>query len=474
MRKNNKQEQQDRSIGDILLEKSVFWVVRGLYRTITSLALTLSWILVMILAGQVASWMAWLAFFAGLGAIAAGIWWKRSMLRFTPVVGDYMRARDRRAARKAQILGNAWIRDVGLVPDDMDADEVPLYPVRALTDEGRTVVEMDPIRGLPTEKIVATAEAYKDRQDAKSLVSQPMGRGALRLVFYVDDPLDESITLRDVPPLDAEKMSVVCARNRAGEDVSMTFKGQAGLFISGIGGSGKTAGTTTFLTPLATSPDVDMTIIDGKGGSDWGAYKNASSVSDFLPVYDQTTKEKARDILRSVVEDMNQRIQTNKDKLGNSNFWNVSRETRANAGAKFKVVVIDECHELFAGAAIGKEQKAVAEETTQLITTLIKRGRSAGICVILLTQKPTSDAVPTAIRDNCGLKVCFRVETTDVEKAALGSVPDSLDGARASDIPRERVGGAVITTDEGTREAVRFMYMPETVMEEAINNSSSL
>ena len=39
---------------------------------------------------------------------------------------------------------------------------------------------------------------------------------------------------------------------------------------------------------------------------------------------------------------------------------------------------------------------------------------------ILITQKQTSDAIPTAIRDNCGFGVSFAVRTKDAAVASLG------------------------------------------------------
>jgi S-DNA-T family DNA segregation ATPase FtsK/SpoIIIE len=39
---------------------------------------------------------------------------------------------------------------------------------------------------------------------------------------------------------------------------------------------------------------------------------------------------------------------------------------------------------------------------------------------IFATQKQTGDAIPTAIRDNCGFGLSFACKTTDVAVAALG------------------------------------------------------
>lgn len=129
----------------------------------------------------------------------------------------------------------------------------------------------------------------------------------------------------------------------------------------------------------------------------------------------------------------------------------------------WKVIVIDECQELFTGAVpkSNKEAREIAAENEQLVTTLIKRGRSAGVTLILLTQKPTTDSIPSGARDNAGLKIGFRVETKEAEKAILGTSPDDPSAPSATAIPRSRVGGAVLVSDSGIRENVRFGYLDE-------------
>jgi len=51
---------------------------------------------------------------------------------------------------------------------------------------------------------------------------------------------------------------------------------------------------------------------------------------------------------------------------------------------------------------------------------LVRKGRSVLFLTIWITQKQTSDAIPTAIRDNCRLGLSFAVKTKDAAVAALG------------------------------------------------------
>ncbi|MEV7879134.1 cell division protein FtsK [Streptomyces microflavus] len=51
---------------------------------------------------------------------------------------------------------------------------------------------------------------------------------------------------------------------------------------------------------------------------------------------------------------------------------------------------------------------------------LVKKGRSVGILVILISQKTTGDAIPTFIRDVCPIGLSFAQKTVEAAVAALG------------------------------------------------------
>lgn len=457
-------ERRQRPAGDVLIESALRHFLVALLKFVSTWWITLIWF------GLIyASWSMrlvpqfWATVSAAVLVLVLGFWKFPVLLGFAPLVADFKRLRINVKNRGALRRGNRWLRSVGLASQ---TDE-EVYPVRFHSQELKTVVELDPIPGLSSAKIRDTAQMYKDREDSESMTIESLGAGSTRLTFYKVDPLDESVTIEKPAPFDPEKMEVTCARNRTGEDVTIKFGGFAGSLISGMPGSGKTAGASTFLIPMSKSPDVSLTLIDGKAGTEWDAYKSVAE--HFQLVANSEDLVAVRDLLLEARDDMLTRIQTNKEVLGDSNFWNVPASKRRAAGRTFRLIVIDEAHEVYKTAVTSKEDKAVADEIEVLIKTLVKRGRSAGVHVMQLTQKPTADAIPTAIRDNSGLKISFRVDSSEVEKAALGSVPEDLDAPRATGIPSARKGGAIVVTDTGSREAVRFFYMPESAMTKALS-----
>ncbi|MCD0442484.1 cell division protein FtsK [Glycomyces sp. A-F 0318] len=76
--------------------------------------------------------------------------------------------------------------------------------------------------------------------------------------------------------------------------------------------------------------------------------------------------------------------------------------SRKDLGLHPLVVAIDECQELFAHAEYGKEAAVLAEK-------VIKLGRALGITLILATQRPDKDSLPTGVSANVGTRACLRV-----------------------------------------------------------------
>ena len=103
------------------------------------------------------------------------------------------------------------------------------------------------------------------------------------------------------------------------------------------------------------------------------------------------------------------------------------------------------------------------------MTTLVKKGRSAGYTVIVTTQKPTAESLPTSLRDNCGLKISFRVATGEARKAALGDI-DLDESNDPVNIPMSQIGGAVMANENGAFTRVRFFYLSEKTQERIIND----
>src|SRR5207249_7294390 len=83
-----------------------------------------------------------------------------------------------------------------------------------------------------------------------------------------------------------------------------------------------------------------------------------------------------------------------------------------------RLVAIDELASFTLG--VGNDKKLCAE-FSNLLRDLVSRGRAAGIIVVAATQKPSSDIVPTALRDLFGFRCALRCSTRDASDTILGA-----------------------------------------------------
>ena len=195
---------------------------------------------------------------------------------------------------------------------------------------------------------------------------------------------------------------------------------------------GTRAGKTVFLRRLvksfALNPANRVVVFDGKGTDDFGDLR-AKNVS-----------------VLSGTPDTNAKISTQLEHLEQE------LERRASSGSARGrvVVVVDECQGFVPVKGLTVEEKKAREKSIKALKDFVARGRSLGFFVVLATQKPDSDTLPTVLRDNCGLRACGRVRTVEAEKMVLG---ESLGRAQSL-----AVGQMIF--DDGTHHFVKVAQEP--------------
>lgn len=408
---------------------------------------TIIWVLFFLFMAGRSIWLGLLA----AAVLGAAVYFPQT--RILSIIGPFIaqRARKKKAVRLAD--GNDMLRKTGIVSINDEKD----YDCEAYQDDKGNIVLriIEELYVITSKDVMNRLEENIDKYGATRIIEAEKGDAWMKVILFTTDPLEEDQAIYEPLPLDEQKMKVACAVDSVGETQSISFKHVSGMTVSGVPGSGKTAGLTSFLLPVALSENVELNIIDGKGGHDWAAYKPICAYYS----NDDENLEALRNYLQSAVEDMRERLQTMPEKLGIADFWNASVERRKAAGLKHKIIVIDECQNFFEKRT-NKEENALIQDIVRLSTSIVKKGRSAGITLIATTQKPTSESLPTGLRDNCKLKICFRVTTKEAQKAALGDAPVD-DSNNALNITN--AGGALIAGESGTIQRVRFFYMnPDT------------
>lgn len=291
-------------------------------------------------------------------------------------------------------------------------------------------------------------------------VSEPRP-GVFQLDLRVSDPLDSPVIRESVTPV--SEWALELGSDESGNSKSVPISNVSGVVVGGLPGSGKTAWLTQTLASFAAYDAVQMIVIDGKGGMDL----NALNSRCYQFVDDDMDLDAVIAALNDVKELVRERSQNLHRLLGTSNFWNHGPTPEVPV----VFVLVDECQTfLDSRQLIGKELKAKGAEIHSLVNFLVRKGRSAGVVTILSTQKPTADSLPTDIRDNASVRICFGVQSRYAAEAVLGDEWSSDSAASPLGAPV----GIGVASVEGTFVRFRAPYVREAAVSEWVGRYAGL
>lgn len=129
------------------------------------------------------------------------------------------------------------------------------------------------------------------------------------------------------------------------------------------------------------------------------------------------------------------------------------------------VVLIDE-------AAAYRRDKKHRDEFDRLLTLLAEQGRSSAISLVLLTQTPSVENVPSNIRNNLGVRLIHRCASSGHSEVALGDGTARQPGWDASRLPYGKkyagLGLAVSEQTAGRPRRFRSFLMTEAERTDAL------
>jgi S-DNA-T family DNA segregation ATPase FtsK/SpoIIIE len=188
------------------------------------------------------------------------------------------------------------------------------------------------------------------------------------------------------------------------------------FLIGGRPGSGKSFGARTLATIAALDPTCEMKIVEYKGTGDFldlaplcSTYTCGLGDEDFatgLDVLNWGLAEAAR---------RGQRIKKAYER-GEAPERKVTPELarRPGSGLHPVFILIDEAHELFGDSEVGGPAAAAAER-------LAKRGRALAITLVICTQIPDKDSLPTGLTRCIGVRWCMAVPDQVANDQILGT-----------------------------------------------------
>ena len=226
----------------------------------------------------------------------------------------------------------------------------------------------------------------------------------------------------------------------------------ANVLIAAMPGMGKTFALRVLALAAALDPLARLLVFELKGTGDLSACEKVAHRYASGP--DDDTIRACLDALRETSRELAARARTIKGLPKDAcpeNKVTPALAARKNLGLWPLVLIIDECQELFTHPAYGKE-------AAELATAIIKRGRALGVILLLATQRPDKDSLPTGISANVGIRYCLRV-MGQVENDMVLGTSAYRNGLRATMFTKNDKGIGYLVGDADDPQVVRSYYI---------------
>jgi S-DNA-T family DNA segregation ATPase FtsK/SpoIIIE len=287
-------------------------------------------------------------------------------------------------------------------------------PVRVRADRWGVMVDAATVGRIGLVEFQNAARHLADAWHVPTVRVTQSKAGVVQLRALVVDPLTEPLRWAE-RDLAGDANTWVAGIDQDGQAVTIRSAEVSGVVVAGLAGYGKTVFLNARLAALAHDEAVQFVLIDGKGGPDYDDLFTRAWLSA------KDDPEQVRDHLATVHGLMKTRQETIRAVLGVKNVWQVG----PSASWPLVLVVVDEAHtflnEYKGTDPESKRLDGIVRQTVRLVEELVRKGRNVGVQVVLATQKPTGDAIPTRIRDNCQVSVSFAQRTSEAAVAVLGA-----------------------------------------------------
>ncbi|PSK80704.1 FtsK/SpoIIIE family protein [Murinocardiopsis flavida] len=225
------------------------------------------------------------------------------------------------------------------------------------------------------------------------------------------------------------------------------------VLVGGEPEAGKSVAVSSVLAAAALDPDVLVLGIDGK----------QVELGLWVPVLSAplaVTIEDACALLDDLVVTMDGRYA----KLAASGTRVITR----NMGLPLVLLVVDELR-LFTA----HPDRKLRDRFNRVLTDVVARGRAAGIIAVCATQKPSSDVVPTSLRDLFGYRWVLRCSTRDASDTVLGAGWAS-EGHNAATIAPEDRGLGLLLAEGGVPASVKAAFLSDGDIGQVVARGAAL
>ncbi|GAA1082064.1 FtsK/SpoIIIE domain-containing protein [Pseudonocardia alni] len=213
------------------------------------------------------------------------------------------------------------------------------------------------------------------------------------------------------------------------------------MLLAGEPGAGKSVGLNNIVAHAALATDCRLWLFDGKI-VELGLWRSCADrfVANSL--------DDAIGALLDLQSEMDQRYAVLDDER--------RRKISPADGVAPIVVVLDELAYFSATVGTKREQEAFSV----LVRDLVARGRAAGIIVVAATQRPSSDIIPTSLRDLFGYRWAFRCTTDASSDIVLGHGWASR-GHSAASVAPETKGIGFLLAEGGVPRRIKAAHLSD-------------
>jgi S-DNA-T family DNA segregation ATPase FtsK/SpoIIIE len=243
------------------------------------------------------------------------------------------------------------------------------------------------------------------------------------------------------------------------------------LLVGAIPRQGKTFATRLAAAGLILDPYTQLYVFDGKGGKDWDA---AEQVAHRYVCGDELQHV---DAVRDYLVELAAEVQSRYARMGtlDDEICPESKITPAisrdpSLRMPVTAVIIDEVQVFLENPTrqeVGGKKTTLGAYIADLLAYLVRKGPAAGIVVILATQRPDSNTIPSRLRAVLGSRFALRVMDWRDSNIVLGEQMNTR-GYDASTLLPSHKGVGILRPDGETAGAdtlattVRTYYMPNT------------
>lgn len=215
---------------------------------------------------------------------------------------------------------------------------------------------------------------------------------------------------KEIPYLTEELSGwrVPLGMKRDGKETYLDFEQTPHVGLGGATRYGKSNLLNSIIISLLHNQarNVEFTFIDLKGGvelCDYEYLQQTKSIA-YEPEEALQSLRKAYESMRKVQEQLKGK---GKKKVQDANIY------------KRHFIIIDEVGELNPDEATTKADKKIKEECQRYMSQICRLGAGLGFRLLVATQYPTGDVIPRAVKQNCDVKICFRVRNGTASRVVL-------------------------------------------------------